>query len=85
MSRTVPVAIALLALLLAPRPAHAQLTVTWTAPAGCPTSESVQAEVIRLLGGALPEELALEADEVGAVAAVGDAVSAREQPVQKDR
>ncbi|MCA9661950.1 MAG: hypothetical protein KC486_26665 [Myxococcales bacterium] len=30
-------------------------------------------------------ELALEADEVGAVAAVGDAVSAREQPVQKDR
>ncbi|MCB9596700.1 MAG: hypothetical protein H6719_28505 [Sandaracinaceae bacterium] len=64
MSRTVPVAIALLALLLAPRPAHAQLTVTWTAPAGCPTSESVQAEVIRLLGGALPEELALEADGV---------------------
>lgn len=42
--------------LLVTAPAHAQdrLALTWTAPEGCPDDAMVRAEVVRLLGGAIP-------------------------------
>lgn len=59
--RIVPGAALALLLLGAPLPAAAQLVLTWEAPPECPTGEVVRAEVARLLGGALPAELALTA------------------------
>jgi hypothetical protein len=55
-TRTVP-ALLVLALALAPSAGSAQgrLTLRWTAPPACPDAATVQREVERLLGGALPD------------------------------
>ncbi|MCA9604263.1 MAG: hypothetical protein KC619_01625 [Myxococcales bacterium] len=64
MSRIVPPLTAL-GVLLAPMPAAAQLAIDWDVPAGeCPTVDAVRGEVVRLVGGTLPEDLELEAHAI---------------------
>ncbi len=62
--RIVP-ALVVLGAVFAPAPAAAQLAIEWDVPATeCPTVDAVRGEVTRLLGGAVPADLALEARAV---------------------
>lgn len=58
-------------LCLGAAPAHAQLAIAWDAPDECPDAGVVRAEVLRLLGGELPEQLDLDAHGVAHAAEGG--------------
>ncbi|MBX3275127.1 MAG: hypothetical protein KF729_32985, partial [Sandaracinaceae bacterium] len=62
--RRVGVVLVALAALAAPSRAAAQLVLGWDVPDGCPPASAVHAEVARLLGGQLPDDVALEAGAV---------------------